>query len=358
MFAFFHKHIKLIIATVILAGVAFGIDDHSTADTSTNSSKTSTSAKVSVQATYPIHAHAYALRKNATLYTDARLSQGMSAKPLLKDTWYRSQAAKLLVKGKPAVAYKLTNASGKYTYWALHSSVKSINSKSFNVKLAAAGNQFTNKRIGFFGDSIPAGWDGYHFYLNNAYGDWLAKYLGTNNRIINEAVPSAKIVGHRFAYVGPILKPQDLTMQIRYHKSAIQKMNMIFIHIGTNDYTNFSSSGSLENVINHLKRNVQYIQKLNPNAKIYGVLPISRYTANGFNRENIMNDSQYTYGQLRHEEALMYRRLGATVIDFQQFAPNIITSENKDVTLEDREIHPTAQTAQKLGYALARKLAD
>ncbi|WP_243686292.1 hypothetical protein [Lentilactobacillus rapi] len=81
----------------------------------------------------------------------------------------------------------------------LHSQIKGIYSKSFNVKLPQAGNKFVGKQIGVFGDSIPSGWDGYHFYLNTSYPDWVSKYLGTNKRVLNYAVPSAKIVGHRFA---------------------------------------------------------------------------------------------------------------------------------------------------------------
>ncbi len=67
----------------------------------------------------------------------------------------------------------------------------------------------------------------------------------------------------------------------------------------------------------------------------------------------------YTYGQLPfYEEQKLYRARGIKVINFQQIAPNIITDQNKNRTLQDHEIHPTAETAQKLGYALAKKIAD
>ena len=133
-------------------------------------------------------------------------------------------------------------------------------------------------------------------------------------------------------------------------------MNIIFVHIGTNDYTNYSGSGSLQNVMRHLRYNIKLIKKLNPSAKIYGILPISRYDANGMNRNNMADMYGYTFHDLRAAEAKLYKSMGATVINFQQFAPNVITDTNKDVTLKDQEIHPTAQTAQKLGYALAKEI--
>ncbi|WP_243674462.1 SGNH/GDSL hydrolase family protein [Lentilactobacillus kisonensis] len=221
-----------------------------------------------------------------------------------------------------------------------------------------AGNKFAGKQIGVFGDSIPSGWDGYHFYLNNSYFDWLSKYLGTNKRVMNDAVPNAKIVGHRFAYIGTKRVAQDLPVAISYHQSQIKKMNMIFIHIGTNDYTNLSGSGNLRNVTRHLYHDVMTIKRINPNAHIYGVLPISRYDELGESRQNMVNQSGYTYGQLREAEARVYHKLGATIINFQKFAPNIITDQNKDLTLEDHEIHPTAQTAQKNGLRAGKALSQ
>ena len=344
-----NKRVTLLVAAFVLATLSFGFGCHSTADTGT--------AKVSVQFKLPIHAHAYALKKNATLYSNVHLTKKVSSKGLLNTTWYRNKIASVTINGKHAYVYRLTSANNKHTYWILHSQIKGIYSKSFNVKLPQAGNRFVGKQIGVFGDSIPSGWDGFHFYLNNSYFDWLSKYLGTNKRVMNYAVPSAKIVGHRFAYVGVKHVAQDLPVAIKYHQAQIKKMNMIFIHVGTNDYTNLSGSGNLRNVTRHLYQDVARIKAINPSAHIYGVLPISRYDELGENRQNMVNQYGYTYGQLREAEARVYRKLGATVINFQQFAPNIITDQNKDLTLEDHEIHPTAQTAQKMGYALAKELS-
>ncbi|GHP14507.1 hypothetical protein YK48G_19320 [Lentilactobacillus fungorum] len=348
-----NKRLTILVGAFVVATLGFGAGCHSTANTSSNDG----AAKVSIRFQFPIHSHAYALKRGAVLYTTPQLTKSVSSKPFQTTTWYRNKVADITVNGKNVIIYRLTSANDRHTYWVLHSQIKGILSKSFNVKLPQAGNRFANKQLGVFGDSIPSGWDGYHFYLNNSYFDWVAKYLGMNNRVMNYAVPSAKIVGHRFAYVGTKRVAQDLPVAIKYHEAQIKKMNMIFIHMGTNDYTNLSGSGSLQNVTRHLYQDVKLIKKINPTAHIYGVLPISRYDELGASREHMYNQYGYTYGQLRTAEAAVYRKLGATVINFQRFAPNIITAQNKDLTLQDAEIHPTAQTAQKLGYALAKELS-
>lgn len=346
MIKFFNKHTKLFVAAFVVALISFGVYSHPTAN------------KSGVQVAYTTQAkpHAFALRKGAKLYTDVHLSKTVSTKQFGNTPWYRNQAAKLIYGGKAKVVYRVTNSDNKHTYWVLKSQVKNITAKSYHIKLAAAGTKFTGKRIGVFGDSIPAGWDGYHFYLNSSYPDWTAKYLGTNTKVENFACPSGRIVGNRYAYLGITLVPQDLSAAIKAHKTAIKHMNMIFVHIGTNDYTSYSNSGSLKNVIRHLRYNIRVIKKLNPSAKVYGILPISRYDLNGMNRDSMSDMYGYTYHDLRVAEAKAYKSLGAKVVNFNQFAPHIITNENKDVTLEDHEIHPTPQTAQKLGYALAKEL--
>lgn len=314
------------------------------------------SEEVQVEYRAPVITHAYALRKKAILYNNVGLTQAVSGNPFLKSAWYRTYSAKLSINGKSQIAYQVKDTNGKHTFWVLRSQLKSINSNSYNLKLTGAGTRFYHKKVGFFGDSIPAGWDGYHFYMNNAYPDWLNKYLGTNNRVENFSVPHAKIVGNRFAYIGTTKVAQDLPVAIKYHETNIRNMNMIFLHIGTNDYTNYSGSGNLKNVMRHLKRSVMAIKLLNPTAKIYGVLPLTRFTADGQNRQNMSNMYGYTFGQLRSAEAKLYRRLGVQVVNFDQIAPNLITDQNKDIVYEDHEIHPTPQIAQKLGYYLAKYL--
>lgn len=343
-----HKVILAIMASFLIAGGTFFATSR-VADTS--------SQEVKVVYNTPAITHAYALRKSAILYNNVALTQSLSNKPFLKDAWYRTHTAKLIFNGKSQLAYQVTNASGRNTFWVLRSQLKSINSKSYNLKLASAGNRFYHKKIGFFGDSIPAGWDGYHYYLNNSYPDWLAKYLGTGNRVENFAVPHAKIVGHRFAYIGTTRVAQDLPVAIKAHLNEIKNMNMIFVHIGTNDYTNNSGSGNLHNVIRHLRRDVMAIKMTNPRAKIYGVLPLTRFAPDGENRQNMFNMYGYSFGQLRSAEAKMYRQLGISVVNFDRIAPDVITEQNHDVVYEDHEIHPTPQVAQKLGYYLAKYLA-
>ncbi len=43
-------------------------------------------------------------------------------------------------------------------------------------------------------------------------------------------------------------------------------------------------------------------------------------------------------------------------MNFDRIAPNVIDARNRTVALQDHKIHPTARTAQKLGYYLAKWL--
>ncbi len=343
------KYLIILLLSFLISGGVL-LDTGRRADTSSKSAKVLNNTSAIT--------HAYALRKKSLLYTSPSLTEAISGKSYLKYTWYRSHIAQIEVNGQSQLAYQVSDTNGKYTFWVLRSQLKSINSNSYNLKLTGANNRFYHKKIGFFGDSIPAGWDGFHYYLNNSYPDWMAKYLGTGNRIENFAVPHAKIVGNRFAYIGTTRVAQDLPVAIKAHKAEIRSLNMIFVHIGTNDYTNNSGSGHLQNVIRHLRHNILALKMLNPRAKFYGVLPLTRFGSDGQNRQNTMNTYGYTFGQLQNAEARLYHQLGITVIDFDLIAPDLITDQNKDTVYEDHKVHPTPQVAQKLGYYLAKFLIN
>lgn len=355
MFRFFNKYVAygaVFLASFAITSFAFNIESQPASRTTANTSK------VQVSYTTQVLPHAYALKKDAKIYTDVHLTKSISPKHYLKTTWYRTEEVDLTLDGKTRKVFKVTNTDQTHSFFVLESQLMGIDSKSYNVKLKVAKNHFLGQKIGVLGDSIPAGWDGFHFYSHSSYPDWVGKYLGTGTTTIDLACPSGRIVGKRWAYLGKEHLPQDLPAVVAARKSQIKKMNIIFIHIGTNDYTNGSGSGSLTNVIRHLRTSLKAVQAINPHAQIYGILPISRYDANGENRQNMRDMYGYTYGQLRHEEQKLYRARGIKVINFQQIAPNIITDQNKNRTLQDHEIHPTAETAQKLGYALAKKIAD
>ena len=314
---------------------------------------------IKVQSISRIHSHAYAVKKHAKLYTGVSFKHYIPAKHYLRTVWYRERLAKLTVNGKKKSAFQLRSANNKYTYWVFHSQVKGIACKSFKIALPAAGKRFVHKRIGVFGDSIPSGWDGYHFYLNDSYPDWTRKYLGSQTKLQNEAVPNAQIVGHEYRYVGGKynkIVPRDISVVLKHNRKRIKSMNIIFVHAGTNDYTNWSGAGSLTNVSRHLYQEIRYIRKANPKAKVYGILPISRFGNYGQNCGNLPNMYGYTLNQLRRVEAAIYKSLGATVVDFDRIAPGVITAANRTMTLQDHKIHPTTRTAQKLGYYLAKWL--
>ncbi|GAA3611502.1 hypothetical protein GCM10022296_14070 [Secundilactobacillus similis DSM 23365 = JCM 2765] len=325
----------------------------------TNTTKTTTSSTVTIKRLTSINAHPYALRAGATLYKTATLKSGkVAGSKFARTTWYRNEVATLSVKGKTRTAYRVTSANRQSTYWVLATQLKSVLSASFNLKLAGAGSTFTTTKIGVLGDSIPDGWDGSHFY-HVSYPRWTAKYLGSAYKVTDDAFPDATIVGQRWKTWQGLSRPQDLGPVINANKKALAKMDMILINIGTNDYANGSGSGSLSNVIAHLKLRLKTVQKINPTATIYGILPLTRYGYNGINKAHVRNDQGYTLNQLRVAEQKLYRQMGIKVVNFNAIAPNVITDANHRYTLQDQILHPSAQTAQKLGYALAKKiLAD
>lgn len=339
-------------AMLILAGAAIFI-------TCSSNASAAGFQRVQIQEVAPIHSHAYAVKKHAKLYTSLSFKHYVTTKHYRKTAWYRQRFAKVSINGKKKIIFELQSANGRYTYWVFHSQVKGIASKSFKIALPSAGKRFAHKQIGVFGDSIPSGWDGFHFYLNDSYPDWTRKYLGSKPKLRNEAVPNAQIVGHEYRYVGGRYNkvvPRDLSVVLRHNRRTIKKMNIIFVHIGTNDYTNWSRSGSLTNVSRHLYWEIRYIRRINPRAKVYGILPISRFGNFGQDCSNLPNMYGYTLNQLRVAEYRVYKKLGATVVNFDRIAPNVIDARNRTVALQDHKIHPTARTAQKLGYYLAKWL--
>lgn len=317
---------------------------------------TTSTSTVKLKQLTSINAHPYALKAGATLYNTATLKSGkVAGERFARTTWYRNAVATISVKGKTKTVYRLTSANKQSTYWVLKTQLKSVLSASFKLKLAGAGSTFANTKIGVLGDSIPDGWDGSHFY-HVSYPRWTAKYLGSAYTVTDDAFPDATIVGQRWKYWQGARHPQDLGPVINANKKALAKMDTIIINIGTNDYANGSGSGSLQNVIAHLKLRLKTVQKINPTAKIYGILPLTRYGYDGRNKAYVRNDQGYTLNQLRVAEQTLYRQMGITSINFNAIAPNIITDTNHRYTLQDQILHPSAQTAQKLGYALAKKI--
>ncbi|ANZ61645.1 hypothetical protein AYR61_09930 [Secundilactobacillus paracollinoides] len=308
--------------------------------------------QVTVSNVHQVASRAYALRTGTYGYSAASLKHGVTLNHLSKTTWYCHQAATVNGQTQKQEVLQLTSANKQHTYWILKSQLRSVMSSSFDLKLKGAGDKYKTAKIRFFGDSIPDGWNGYRFYPTT-YPVWLGKYLGDEKRVSNYAFPDARIVGRRWEDVNGTQRPQDLAAVIKARKASIPKFNMIFIHIGTNDYTPASGSGNLKNVMAHLKTNVQAIRRLNPTAKIYGILPLTRFSGTGVNKNDVMNDEGYTFDQLKQGERQTYRKLGVHVVDFKTLAPNLITSGNYHVALADHRLHPSAETAQKMGYALA-----
>ena len=208
--------------------------------------------------------------------------------------------------------------------------------------------------MGVLGDSISAGWTGTAYNLNQSYPDFLRQDLGlASDQLINYSVPHARIVGNRYAdcrlgkHTG-----QDLRNQILQHKTVISHLKTLYIAFGLNDYASHSGSGSIKNISQTLARYLQYIKRLNPQIKLYGVLPLVGYSSHNNSYDIVPNDRHFTLRQLRTSLSKTYVKAGAQAIN-----PNLahaVTAQNRLTTLADQHMHPTVATNQVIGRYLAK----
>lgn len=319
-----------------------------------------TKQTIKVVSTKMAQPHAYALKTRAVAYKNQNLTSKVTlTKANHKAAWYRDQLADIKVNGKKTRFYHVTSITGQKSFWIETCDLQAIYSSQFHPKyqLPAA----YNGKIAVLGDSIPAGWDGVRLNHGNSYFDWFGQYVHMNHkRLHNYAIPDAKIVGHRYiTYNSGIEHGQDLSTQILQHKAQLKKMNYIYVAIGTNDYTKASGSGSLTNIGGKLTTYLKYLKKLNPKAKVIGILPLTRYTMkSNVNCDTFANDRGFTLKQERDYLKKVYHKQHVKVVDFQQLAPSIITDQNHATTLNDGYLHPTVQTNQRLGLALAQTFTN
>lgn len=302
-------------------------------------------------------ARAFSLKSRAMTFTSLKLQKNVKlTKTDFKQGWFRDQYADLNVNGKRMRFYHVTNSAK--SFWIRPCDLQSVNSSSFHP--TGQHTQAYNGRIAFLGDSIPAGWDGTRLNHGNSYVDWFAQYIRMSRKHMhNYAVPDAKIVGDRYhTFQNGTLHGQDLKAQVQQHKAELKKVNYIYIALGTNDYTKGSGSGSLTHVASTLEHYVKYLKRLNPNAHIVGILPLTRFNMiTSADSSNVTNDEGYTLRQEREALRKVYHQTGAKVVNFHYLAPNLITASNRLATLNDGFLHPTVQTDQKLGKLLAGTFA-
>lgn len=269
--------------------------------------------------------------------------------------WYRTQYAQVKISGKLTRIYHVTNTSQTKSFWIQSKDLQPINSTSFHPK----GQHTTPYKgnIAFLGDSIPAGWDGYRLNHGNSYVDWFAQYVNMpRTHMHNYSVPDGKIVGNRYyTFHNGSRHGQDLQAQILQHRAQLKRMNYIYIAMGTNDYNYGSGSGNLAHISTTLNRYVKYIKKLNPNAHIVGILPLTRFMQHSAGDcSQIQNVQGFTLGQERAALRKVYQTNHVRVINFHVLAPNLITESNRHTSLNDGYLHPSLRTDQELGFTLSK----
>lgn len=316
--------------------------------------------QVKVIKTDAMRVHAYALKQRAVGYSSLKLTDEVKLENKQHEmAWYRDKYADVKINGQKTRLYHVSNRASNHSFWIKTSDLKTITSASFHPK----GQALTpyHGKIGVVGDSIPAGWDGYHFNHGNSYFDWFGKYINMDAKNqYSFAVPDAKIVGHRYATyaLSGNRVGQDLKSQIEQHKGQFQQLNYLYVAIGVNDYTNKSGSGSLKHIAKTLSQRLDWLQKLNPKMMIIGILPMNRYTNKGNDCSNFKNDRDFTLNEERDALRKVYDDHHMAVIDFNELAPELITPKNRLATLNDGILHPTIRTDQELGRVLAQTFED
>ena len=135
----------------------------------------------------------------------------------------------------------------------------------------------TNKTVVTLGDSVTRGFDG-TVNLRYNYPRYLAKYY--NCRVCNNGINGATIYE---------------TLEKEVEKIKDKQYDAIVLMIGTNDYGHLDVP--LVRVISKLTRLVRQIISQHHEAKIYAVLPLSRFDDDQ-NDDNVMRYSDYKFNQL------------------------------------------------------------
>ena len=135
------------------------------------------------------------------------------------------------------------------------------------------------------------------------------------------------------------------------HKTVISHLKTLYIAFGLNDYAAHSGSGSIKNISQTLGRYLQYIKRLNPKIKLYGVLPLIGFSSHNNSYDIVPNDRHFTLKQLRTRLAKTYMKAGAQAIN-----PNLahaVTAPNRLTTLAYQHMHPTIATNQAIAHYIA-----
>ncbi|CAI2564805.1 hypothetical protein AKUA2003_02420 [Apilactobacillus kunkeei] len=186
-----------------------------------------------------------------------------------------------------------------------------------------------DKTIAVLGDSVTKGFDG-TVNLRYNYPRYLAKYY--NCHVFNKGINGATIYE---------------TLEKEIEKIKDKQYDVIILMIGTNDYGHLDVS--LVRVLSKLTTLVRKLMTQHSEAKIYAVLPLTRYD-NDQNAASVVRYADYTFNDLLNGISDVYSAFQLPFIDWREYNPEFITDFNYKEMYQDQHVHPNAYTYRKLAF--------
>ena len=186
-----------------------------------------------------------------------------------------------------------------------------------------------DKTIAVLGDSVTKGFDG-TANLRYNYPRYLAKYY--NCHVFNKGINGATIYE---------------TLEKEIEKIKDKQYDVIILMIGTNDYGHLDVP--LVRILSKLTTLVRKLISQHSKAKIYTVLPLTRYD-NDQNAANVVRYADYTFNDLLNGISDVYSAFQLPFIDWREYNPEFITDFNYKEMYQDQHVHPNAYTYRKLAF--------
>ena len=186
-----------------------------------------------------------------------------------------------------------------------------------------------DKTIAVLGDSVTKGFDG-TVNLRYNYPRYLAKYY--NCHVFNKGINGATIYE---------------TLEKEIEKIKDKQYDVIILMIGTNDYGHLDVS--LVRVLSKLTTLVRKLMTQHSEAKIYAVLPLTRYD-NDQNAASVVRYADYTFNDLLNGISDVYSAFQLPFIDWREYNPEFFTDFNYKDMYQDQHVHPNAYTYRKLAF--------
>ena len=135
----------------------------------------------------------------------------------------------------------------------------------------------------------------------------------------------------------------DLTTQVK--SNPLINYQSLILAYGANDYA--VSHNNLSIIAQDLTRSIIYAHHVNPQMKIYGILPLNRYR-HGKSCSQITGPGLYTLKELINLLALTYNKSGVPCLNWDLVYPPVLTNLNFKRKLTDQQTYPTPKTYQQI----------